>query len=191
MVQMKDLKDYSTRRMLTVVEVALGICTVTYALAGIGCYLLFQGQPSDDVLKDFTQALLAPLLGTTLASIVDGLVRLAYLLVLMGTFPMLCFGLREVIIEQSFKGPVGTAAWSGLTLGIISLVYLVSVLVPSVWTALSITGATAALSLAYIIPAMLILRIDDSQWERVLAVVIVVLGAVTAVVAVADTLMHH
>ena len=191
MVQMKDLKAYTTRRMLTVVQVALGICTATYALAGIGCYLLFQGQPSDDVLKDFTQALLAPLLGTTLAGIVDGLVRLAYLLVLMGTFPLLCFGLREVFLEQCFKGTVGTAAWSGLTMSIISIVYLVSVLVPSVWTALSVTGATAALSLAYIIPAMLVLKVDDSRWERVFAIIIVVLGAVTALVAVLDILMHH
>ncbi len=189
---MKDLKDYTTQRMLTVVEVALGICTATYALAGIGCYLLFQGHPSDDVLKDFTHSLLAPLLGGTLADIVDGIVRLAYLIVLMGTFPMLTFGLREVFIEQCFpSGPIGTAAWSGLTLIIISAVYLVSVLVPSVWTALSITGATAALSLAYIIPAMLILRIDEGLRERALAVSIIALGAVTAVVAVADTLMHH
>ncbi len=189
-MQMRDLKDYTTRRMLSVVQTALGVCTATYALAGVGCYMLFAGQPSDDVLKDFTEALLAPLIGSILAGIVNGIVRLAYLLVLMGTFPMLCFGLREVFIEQCFKGPVGSAAWSSLTIGIISVTYLVSVLVPSVWTALSITGATAALSLAYIVPAMLVLRMDDSLGERVLAVFIIVLGALTAVVAIADTLMH-
>ena len=177
--------------MLKSTHLALGTCTAAYALAGVGCYLLFSGHPSEDVLTDFQKSRLAPLIGSTGGFAVEAVVKSSYLVVLLCHSPVIVFGLRDLLLELIFSGSTEIVPWTSVTLGILGATYLTSVLFPSVWTFLSLIGATAALSLAYVIPAALMVTVRDppeSQGQKRLAWGIIGVCALVAVVSVSHTL---
>lgn len=104
---------------------------------------------------------------------------------------MLNWALRETLTKAAFgvemlPGP----GFYPLSFSILAVEYVVSILFPSVWTAMSLTGATAAVFLAYILPGALILRVDRHGWvNRILGAVCVVLGILMGVVGVLNTLV--
>lgn len=188
---MKDIKNYSQRRMTGAVDLGLGSCTVAYIVSGIGGYFLFNGHPSEDVLKSFTPSLLGPLLGEHFASITQITVRASYLVVLLCHAPIVSFGLRELLLETMYGDEEPQAgAYSGVTVLIVAAAYVFSVVIPNVWTFLQITGATAALALAYIIPALLMFKMDKTGSQRSLAVFIIVASGVVSAAAILQQLLQ-
>ncbi|KAK9836206.1 hypothetical protein WJX84_010859, partial [Apatococcus fuscideae] len=189
---MKDLKNYTEKRMVGTIDLGLGLCTSAYVMAGIGGYLLFGGHPAEDVLKNFTPAALTPLLGSGLASITEGLIRASYLVVLLCHAPIVTFGLRALILEiiSGSTDDAGPQVFRGVTVSIVVFAYIASVLVPSVYTFLSITGATAALSLAYIIPALLMLKLEPAGGQRGLAWVILVACGLVSIMSIVHTFVQ-
>lgn len=185
---MKDLQNYSQKRMTGAVDLGLGLCTVAYIISGIGGYFLFSGHPAEDVLKSFTPAALAPVLGDSFASVTEVSVRASYLVVLLCHAPIVSFGLRELLLEIVFKGQdVHAGAYTGTTILIVAASYIASVLIPNVWTFLQVTGATASLSLAYVIPALLMLRLEKLSSQRGIAWVVLVGSAITSVASILHT----
>ena len=68
--------------------------------------------------------------------------------------------------------------------------YIISILFPSVWTAMSLTGATAAVFIAYILPGALMAKVEGSDTlHKVLGWVCVGLGTLMGVVGVLNTLI--
>ena len=189
LTQMKDLQNYSQKRMKGAVDLGLGSCTLAYIISGIGGYFLFSGHPAEDVLKSFTPANLSPVIGADLASKVEVAVRASYLIVLLCHAPIVSFGLRELLLEIVFKDQdPHTGAHTGTTILIVAASYVASVTIPNVWTFLQITGATAALSLAYVIPAMLMLKLEKLSSQHGIAWLILAGSLITSVTSIVHTL---
>jgi hypothetical protein len=110
---------------------------------------------------------------------------------MQSTFAMLNWALRETVSKELFgvemlPGP----GFFGVSYAILAAVYAVSIMFPSVWTAMSLTGATAAVFVAYILPGALILRVERrSGATRALGALCIALGALMGVVGVANTLV--
>jgi len=106
---------------------------------------------------------------------------------------MLNWALRETITKALFgvdmlPGP----GFLMVSFSILAVQYAVSILFPSVWTAMSLTGATAAVFVAYILPGALIIRVEGpGQFgaDKVLGAVCVGMGALMGIVGVLNTLV--
>jgi hypothetical protein len=101
----------------------------------------------DDVLSDITATRIAQLLGSAPAAHAAAFaVRAGYLLSLTGSFTLLLFPLRHVIADVALGGHdalAGSAWWLPATAGLAVSAYLTACFLPSIWGALSLTGATA------------------------------------------------
>ena len=76
----------------------------------------------------------------------------------------------------------------GLTVVLLVLIYIGSTMIPSIWTAFKFTGATTAVSLGFIFPSLVALRLshqgDLSYGEWILSWLMLVLAVTVSVVGV-------
>ena len=188
---MKDLQNYSQKRMTGAVDAGLGACTIAYIISGLGGYFAFSGHPAEDVLKSFTPEALSPILGPSLAGTTQVVVRASYLIVLLCHAPIVSYGLRELLLEIVFKDQdIHAGAYTGTTILIVAISYVASVVIPNMWTFLQVTGATASLSLAYIIPALLMLKMDRAASQRGVAWTTLIGSVITSVASILHTLQQ-
>ena len=109
---------------------------------------------------------------------------------LQSTFAMLNWALSETVTKSLFgvemlPGP----GFLAVSFTILGAQYAISILFPSVWTAMSLTGATAAVFVAYILPGALIVKVGgQGAWDRSLGAVCVGLGLLMGAVGVLNTL---
>jgi len=105
---------------------------------------------------------MSPLLGSDLAAHAAALaVRCGYLLSLAGSFVLLLFPLRHVLADVLLGGHDALSArWAPATAGLVATAYLTACFLPSIWTALSLVGATATTMQAWIIPSLLVLVLE-------------------------------
>ncbi|CAK0780575.1 hypothetical protein CVIRNUC_005099 [Coccomyxa viridis] len=189
---MRELKDFSARRWSIVLNWSLTFCTVVYVIIGVGLYLVFLDSTESDVLLNFSSGSLEDIVGSLAADIITYCVLLGYALNLIFTYPMINWGLREVIAEVAVGRPtLGNAAWVGITAVIVVAAYAVAIAVPNIWPVMTITGATAAVAIGWIFPACIMLRTSGgrcSSVKRLGACLLILLGLLTAVVAVHSTI---
>ncbi|KAI7843114.1 hypothetical protein COHA_003285 [Chlorella ohadii] len=183
-----SLERFSNRRMMMVIGRALVVCTAVFTLVAGGGYCLFGSSTNANILNNLTPQGLAPIIGPTAGSVLSFCVRLGYCICLMSTFAMLNWALRETVTKLLFGKPMLPGpGFYAVSYSLLLLIYLIAILVPSVWTAMSVTGATAATFIAYILPGLLILHVAErthrlSATSAALAVVCVVLGILMGVV---------
>lgn len=110
---------------------------------------------------------------------------------MQSTFAMLNWALRETVSKTLFHVEMlDGLGFFVLSWSILAVEYLISILFPSVWVAMSLTGATAAVFVAYILPGALIIKVHGgTRVDKVLGIVCVVLGIVMGCVGVFDTLV--
>lgn len=112
---------------------------------------------------------------------------------MQSTFAMLNWALRETVTKILFgvemlPGP----GFLFISYAILAIQYAVSILFPSVWTAMSLTGATAAVFVAYILPGALIMRVTGPEQggaDKILGAICVGMGLLMGVVGVLNTLV--
>lgn len=75
-----------------------------------------------------------------------------------------------------------------ITYAILAVVYGVSIRFPSVWKAMSLTGATAAVFLAFILPGALALKVEALAWRRMAGAMCMLLGTVMGTVGTLNTI---
>lgn len=188
-----SLERFSNRRMMMVIRRALIVCTLVFTLVAGGGYILFGSSTQANILNNLTPDSLAPVVGQAMGSVLSFANRLGYCISLMATFAMLNWALRETVTKLLFHKPVLPGpGFHALSYALLAVIYLVAILVPSVWTAMSVTGATAATFIAFILPGFLILRVASrthrlSATSRVLALVCVVLGFTMGTVTLLNT----
>ena len=109
---------------------------------------------------------------------------------MQSTFAMLNWALRETVTKELFGVEMlPGSGFYGVSYAILAVVYLVSIAFPSVWTAMSLTGATAAVFVAYILPGALILKVERrGAATRALGALCVLLGGLMGIVGVVNTL---
>ncbi|KVH99066.1 amino acid transporter AVT6E-like [Cynara cardunculus var. scolymus] len=184
-----ELEDRSPEKMNTVGRWTTVICVLIYWSTAIAGYLLFGKDTEPDVLTNFDKPL--PVKGSEALSYI---VRVGYIFHLILVFPVIHFSLRQTVDALAFKGkpPLSKSKTRclGLTGAILIVVYLASVLIPSIWTAFKFTGATTAVSLGFVFPSLIALRLSRhgpeglSSRERVLSWLMLILAIVVSVVGV-------
>jgi hypothetical protein len=115
----------------------------------------------DDVLSNISVAAMAPLIGDLPARAAALSVRAGYLLSLLGSFLLLLFPLRHVLADVFLGGHDALASrWIPVTLLLTAVAYGTACFLASIFSALSLVGATATTMLSWVIPALLILVVE-------------------------------
>ncbi|KAJ4958747.1 hypothetical protein NE237_025858 [Protea cynaroides] len=183
-----ELEDRSPQKMNQVGRITTVLCVLVYATTAVSGYLLFGKDTESDVLTNFDRDL-----GIRFSSILNYIVRVGYILHLVLVFPVIHFSLRQTVDALLFEGsgrPSGSRKRSlSLTVVLLLLIYIASTIVPNIWTAFKFTGATTAVSLGFIFPSLLALKLHQegeelSPVEKNLSWVMLVLAITVSIVGV-------
>lgn len=154
-----ELEGRSPEKMNRVGRITTVLCVLVYASTAISGYLLFGKNTESDILTNFDKDL-----GIRFSSILNYIVRVGYILHLVLVFPVIHFSLRQTVDALVFEGagPLleNRKRSSGLTVVLLALIYLGSTMIPNIWVAFKFTGATTAVSLGFIFPSLIALRLN-------------------------------
>uniref|UniRef100_A0A2N9F2I9 Amino acid transporter transmembrane domain-containing protein n=1 Tax=Fagus sylvatica TaxID=28930 RepID=A0A2N9F2I9_FAGSY len=157
-----ELKDPS--QMKSIVRTSLTLCSSVYIATSFFGFLLFGDQTLDDVLANFDGDL-----GIPYSSLLDDVVRVSYGIHLMLVFPIVFFSLRLNLDGLLFPYAIPIAfdnrRFFSVTAALMGFIFLGANFVPSIWDAFQFTGATAAISVGFIFPAAIALRLTPEAVE--------------------------
>lgn len=182
-----ELHQRSPQKMNRIGRLTTILCILVYASTAVSGYLLFGNDTEDDVLTNFDQDL-----GIRFSPALNYIVRIGYILHLILVFPVIHFSLRQTVDELVFEGspPLSESRKRslGLTAILLILIYIGSTMIPNIWTAFKFTGATTAVSLGFIFPSLVALRLrhqgDLSLGEWLLSWLMLVLAVTVSIVGV-------
>lgn len=152
-----ELKGKSPQKMNRVGRMTTLLCVLLYFATAISGYLLFGDDTESDVLTNFDKDL-----GIQFSSVLNYVVRIGYVLHLVLVFPVIHFSLRQTVSALLFKKslPQGRMKTLALTTVLLGIIYLGSTMIPNIWAAFKFTGATTGVSLGFIFPCLIALRLD-------------------------------
>lgn len=181
-----ELEGRSPQKMNRVGRITTVVCVVVYAFTAFSGYLLFGKNTESDVLTNFDTDL-----GIPYSAALNYVVRIGYILHLVLVFPVIHFSLRETVNALVFSTPLSESKRRlfGLTLVLLALIYIGSTMIPNIWTAFKFTGATTAVSLGFIFPTLIALRLNGqgetlTSAEKVLSWIMLVLAVIVGVIGV-------
>ncbi|PKA52850.1 Lysine histidine transporter 2 [Apostasia shenzhenica] len=181
-----ELKGRSPQKMDCVGRITTALCVLVYFSTAVSGFLLFGDDTESDVLINFDRDL-----GIRFSSVLNYIVRIGYVLHLVLVFPVIHFSLRQTASSLLFKEPLpqGRTKTLALTAVLLGVIYLGSTMIPNIWVAFKFTGATTGLSLGFIFPCCVALRLDKrgenlTRGERVLSWVMLSWAVVVGIVGV-------
>ncbi|KAG6736574.1 hypothetical protein POTOM_060559 [Populus tomentosa] len=183
-----ELEGRSPQKMNRVGRITTVLCVVVYASTAISGYLLFGKDTESDVLTNFDKDL-----GIRFSSALNYIVRIGYILHLVLVFPVVHFSLRQTVDVLVFEGsaPLSESRKRSLALTavLLALIYFGSTMIPNIWTAFKFTGATTAVSLGFIFPSLVALRLSQSGedlnvGEKFLSWLMLLLAIIVSIVGV-------
>lgn len=181
-----ELEGRSPQKMIRVGRITTVLCVAVYALTAISGYLLFGDDTESDVLTNFDRDL-----GIRFSSILNYVVRIGYVLHLVLVFPVIHFSLRQTVGALVFKeSTLQNRKWTlALTAALLGFIYLGSTMIPNIWVAFKFTGATTGLSLGFIFPSLIALRLDKqgmtlTHGERFLSWSMLALAGAVSIIGV-------
>ncbi|XP_062089934.1 amino acid transporter AVT6E [Humulus lupulus] len=183
-----ELEDRSPQKMNRVGRITTVLCVVVYASTAISGYLLFGKDTESDVLINFDKDL-----GIRFSSALNYIVRVGYVLHLILVFPVIHFSLRQtvnaLVFEKSAPLSESRKRSLALTVVLLALIYIGSTMVPNIWTAFKFTGATTAVSLGFIFPSLIALRLSRkgeslSVGEKLLSWMMLIMAGTVSIVGV-------
>lgn len=183
-----ELEGRSPQKMNRVGRITTAVCIVVYAFTAISGYLLFGEDTESDVLTNFDKDL-----GIRFSSALNYIVRVGYIFHLVLVFPVVHFSLRQTVDSLVFEGSAplleSRKRSLGLTLVLLAIIYFGSTMIPNIWTAFKFTGATTAVSLGFIFPSLIALRLNKQGGglnfkEKFLSWLMLVLAIVVGIVGV-------
>jgi solute carrier family 38 (sodium-coupled neutral amino acid transporter), member 2 len=134
------------------------LCTAVYITTSFFGFLLFGEDTLDDVLANFDSNL-----GIPYSSLFNDAVRVSYVLHLMLVFPIVFHALRlnmdGLLFPSARPLSCDNRRFGVLTVALLAVIFLASNFIPNIWDAFQFTGATASVSVAYIFPAAIVLRL--------------------------------
>ncbi|RLN12458.1 sodium-coupled neutral amino acid transporter 1-like [Panicum miliaceum] len=175
-----------------IVRTSLVLCSSVYIATSFFAYLLFGEGTLDDVLANFDANL-----GIPFSSVFDDIVRVSYAAHVMLVFPIVFFALRlnldGLLFPTSRHISRDNKRFAIITISLLTVIYLAAILIPSIWDAFQFTGATAAVLIGFIFPAMVILRDSygiATKRDKILAVTMIVLAVLSNSVALYSDAMN-
>ncbi|XBI39857.1 hypothetical protein VPH35_124543 [Triticum aestivum] len=148
-----------------IVRTSLALCSSVYIATSFFAYLLFGDGTLDDVLANFDSNL-----GIPFSSVFNDVVRVSYAAHVMLVFPIVFFALRlnldGLLFPTSRHISYDNKRFTIITISLLVVIYTAAIFIPSIWDAFQFTGATAAVLIGFIFPAMVILRYlnNASDW---------------------------
>ncbi|KAM1493421.1 hypothetical protein ACFX10_025199 [Malus domestica] len=183
-----ELEGRSPQKMNRVGRITTVLCIVIYSLTAIAGYLLFGKDTESDILTNFDKDL-----GIRFSSALNYIVRVGYIFHLLLVFPVVHFSLRQTVDALVFEGspPLmeSRKRCFVLTLVLLGLIYLGSTVIPNIWTAFKFTGATTAVSLGFIFPSLIALKLGRkgeglSVVEKTLSWFMLVMAVAVSIVGI-------
>lgn len=183
-----ELEGRSPQKMNLVGRITTILCIVVYLFTSVSGYLLFGSDTESDILTNFDKNL-----GIRFSSALNYIVRVGYIFHLVLVFPVVHFSLRQTVDALAFEGsaPLSESRKRSLALTVflLGLIYFGSTMIPNIWTAFKFTGATTAVSLGFIFPALIALRLGQQgavlgSRERLLSWFMLVLAIIVSIVGV-------
>ncbi|VAI78381.1 unnamed protein product [Triticum turgidum subsp. durum] len=175
-----------------IVRTSLVLCSSVYIATSFFAYLLFGDGTLDDVLANFDSNL-----GIPFSSVFNDVVRVSYAAHVMLVFPIVFFALRlnldGLLFPTSRHISYDNKRFTIITISLLVVIYTAAIFIPSIWDAFQFTGATAAVLIGFIFPAMVILRDPygiATKRDKILAVTMIVLAVVSNSVALYSDAMN-
>ncbi|KAM3212838.1 hypothetical protein ACQJBY_065704 [Aegilops geniculata] len=175
-----------------IVRTSLTLCSSVYIATSFFAYLLFGDGTLDDVLANFDSNL-----GIPFSSVFNDVVRVSYAAHVMLVFPIVFFALRlnldGLLFPTSRHISYDNKRFTIITISLLVVIYTAAIFIPSIWDAFQFTGATAAVLIGFIFPAMVILRDPygiATKRDKILAVTMIVLAVVSNSVALYSDAMN-
>eukprot|EP01024_Parvocaulis_polyphysoides_P007103 TRINITY_DN1213_c1_g1_i1.p1 TRINITY_DN1213_c1_g1~~TRINITY_DN1213_c1_g1_i1.p1 ORF type:complete len:485 (-),score=24.25 TRINITY_DN1213_c1_g1_i1:385-1809(-) len=180
---MEELKDYSTKRMAAVIDLSITITAVVYFLVSVGGFAVFGVDTQGDVLKNFSDEYLPPIIGQVGSQIMFTVVRIGYCIVLMTTYPLVLFSLRQRLLDFVTQQQLKQVMWWVTTALCVVLTYVLAVLLPNIQVVIQFVGCTAAVVMAFMLPALGSLYVNRKRcWDNFISAVLLLLGALLFVI---------
>ncbi|KAI0512227.1 hypothetical protein KFK09_012865 [Dendrobium nobile] len=179
-----ELEDSS--QIKPIVRTSLTLCSTVYVATSFFGYLLFGESTLHDVLANFDANL-----GIPYSAVLSDVVRVSYAAHLMLVFPIIFHALRLNLDGLLFSTarPLYTdnLRFTVTSVALLSLIFLAANFIPSIWDAFQFTGATAAVSIGYIFPAVITLRDPHgigTLRDKLLSVLMIMLAVLSNGVAI-------
>lgn len=157
-----ELRDATKKRMQRVANVSILAMFVMYLLTAIFGYLTFYGNVQSELLHTYSRV--DPL------DVLILLVRLAVLVAVTLTVPVVLFPIRRALLQILF--PDKAFSWVihiSIAFCLLFLVNLLVIFVPSIRDIFGLIGATSAPSLIFILPGIFYVRIIPEDQEPLLS----------------------
>ncbi|XP_074276144.1 amino acid transporter AVT6E-like [Silene latifolia] len=183
-----ELDGRSPKKMNRVGRITTVVCVAVYGFTAFSGYLLFGKGTESDILTNFDTDL-----GIPYSAVLNYIVRIGYILHLVLVFPVIHFSLRETVNSLAFAGSAPLSESRKrllcLTVVLLALIYLASTMIPNIWTAFKFTGATTAVSLGFIFPPLIALRLNGqgetlTSGEKLFSWIMLVIAAIVSIVGV-------
>jgi sodium-coupled neutral amino acid transporter 11 len=151
----RELRDASPAKMRECSAYSMGICTVIYFGCGTAGYLTFRELTQSDLLNNFATT------GSGISAVVD-VVRLAFGLALVLSYPIVVWEARHNIVEILFNGR-DMRQWEhvGLNLVIVTATTAIGILAPDIEVVLKLVGSTCSPLMVFVLPSLFYLRATE------------------------------
>ncbi|XP_070765866.1 sodium-coupled neutral amino acid transporter 3-like [Enoplosus armatus] len=157
-----ELRDATKKRMQNVANISVMAMFVMYLLTALFGYLTFYGAVESELLHTYIRV--DPLDVLVLC------VRLAVLVAVTLTVPVVLFPIRRALLQILFPDkPFRWVVHIGIAFGLLFLVNLLVIFVPSIRDIFGLIGATSAPCLIFILPGIFYVRIVPEDQEPFLS----------------------
>ncbi|UYV60392.1 SLC38A11 [Cordylochernes scorpioides] len=143
------LRNASIERWVKVTDASVAVSWVIVMVIGISGYVSFTGYSQGDILVNYCPG-----------DITANLARALFIITIMLTYPIQCFVTREVVENALFSTSTLLRQYI-VTVVIVVLIFLISSLTKCLKVFLEINGVFVAVPLAYIIPSILYMKLEE------------------------------
>ncbi|KAF7286687.1 hypothetical protein GWI33_004710 [Rhynchophorus ferrugineus] len=181
-----SISDASQKKWETVTHASIITSLIVACLFGIAGYSTFKAYSQGDLLENYCWD-----------DDFMNVSRLLFSIQILLTYPIECFVTREVIensiMQRDPNVPMPESVHYAITLTIVITTYLISMATDCLGVVLELNGVLAAVPLAYVLPALCYLRLEDGiifSREKLPALGVAVFGLAVAVLGVIFLFMN-
>ncbi|XP_067855509.1 sodium-coupled neutral amino acid symporter 1-like [Heptranchias perlo] len=173
-----ELKKRTCRNMQVVSMISFTSMFIMYLLTALFGYLTFYGSVKEELLSSYP---------------VDGdkiilLVRLAVIIAVILTVPVLLFTVRSSIILLLYKGKFSWPRHLTITCLLLVASNVLVIYIPSIKDVFAVIGSTSANMLIFILPASIYLKLvtneSQSSWQKILVMAFLTVGIMFMLITV-------
>uniref|UniRef100_A0A8C4GXL2 Solute carrier family 38 member 6 n=1 Tax=Dicentrarchus labrax TaxID=13489 RepID=A0A8C4GXL2_DICLA len=174
-----ELDRPTKSRMQNVTNVSIGLSFLLYLISAVFGYLTFYAHVNSELLLGYDTYMPRDIMVMT--------VRLAILLSVLLTVPLIHFPARKAVILLLFGGrPFSWLIHIIATLGILGVVLLMAIFVPDIRNVFGVVGSTTSSCLLFVFPGIFYLKISNRSlrsFDSIGALLLVVFGLIMGLIS--------